>query len=70
MVYVCVELSVLLFYEPQVRMTDELHLASSKDLPGGNYKLQLIISVKKMFLDREVLEKSTKEFFQMEQRLL
>ena len=51
-------------------MIDELHLASSKDLPGGNYKLQLIISVKKMFLDRGVLGKSTKEFFQMEQRLL
>jgi hypothetical protein len=68
--YVCVELNVLSFFDPQVRMIDELHLASSKDLPGGNYKSQLIISVKKMFLDREVLGKSTKEFFQMEQRLL
>jgi hypothetical protein len=68
--YACVELSVLSFYDPQVRMIDGLHLASSKDLPGGNYKSQLIVSVKKMFLGREVLGKSTKEFFQMEQRLL
>uniref|UniRef100_A0A0A9G550 Uncharacterized protein n=1 Tax=Arundo donax TaxID=35708 RepID=A0A0A9G550_ARUDO len=30
----------------QARMIDELHLASSKDLHGGNCRLRLIISMK------------------------
>jgi hypothetical protein len=51
-------------------MIDELHLASSRDLHGENYKSRRIISVKEMFSGREVLVKFTKVFFQMVLRLL
>jgi hypothetical protein len=65
----CTELINVTIYDPQVRMIDELHLASSKDLHGENYRLQLIVSMKEMFSVREVLEKSTREYFQMVLRL-
>jgi len=51
-------------------MIGELLLASSKDLHGESCRLPLIISMKEMFLDREVSVKSTREFFQTPLRLL
>jgi hypothetical protein len=51
-------------------MSGKLHLARSKDLHGENYRLQPTVSMKEMFLAREVLEKSSREYFQMVLRLL
>jgi hypothetical protein len=50
-------------------MSGKLHLARSKDLRGKNYRLHPTVSMKEMLSAREVLEKSTREYFQMVLRL-
>ena len=66
----CIDLSSITIHDLQVRMIGELLLASSKDLHGESCRLPLIISMKEMFLDREVSVKSTREFFRTRLRLL
>lgn len=66
----CIDIIYIAICDLQARMIVELRLASSKDLHGENCRLRLIISMNEMFLDKEVLVKCIREFFQMPLRLL